>query len=237
MMPHRVYQLSNGHAPVLLEFLQHPRSTLASHCRNSFQGFSSMPLGMGCPALRSWVLLRKRCLGALATLDAKPYQIFSPSKKLKDKAFQREPPLLVESKSPLLVESLNLMPSACAWIRPKAPTVWRFLFMLKAWSRSIDCTSSWLLPYEPVLVTSVRSNGGSYGRQRLSKPSWAGHWRLCRLCKLQKFEQVTACWKCTSCTIIPSLPNNHLYVLTCSGMSWLLFCTFPEPPIPSWLQV
>ena len=51
MMQHGVYQPSNAHAPVLLEFLQHPRSTKASHCRNSLQGFSSMSLGMGCPAL------------------------------------------------------------------------------------------------------------------------------------------------------------------------------------------
>lgn len=53
------------------------------------------------------------------------------------------------------------MPSACAWIWPKAPTIWSCLLMLKAWSRSIHCTSSWLLPYEPVLVTSVKSNGGA----------------------------------------------------------------------------
>ena len=39
MMQHGVYQPSNAHAAVLLEFLQHPRSTKASHCRNSVQGF------------------------------------------------------------------------------------------------------------------------------------------------------------------------------------------------------
>lgn len=120
------------------------------------------------------------------------------------------------------------MPSACAWIWPKAPTIRSFSLMLTAWSRSIHCTSSWLLPYEPVLVTSVKSNGGSYGRQRLPKTSWAVPWRLCRLCKLQKFEQVTACWKCTSCTFIPWLPRttSTCWHVRC-GMSWLLL-TFPE---------
>lgn len=106
------------------------------------------------------------------------------------------------------------MPSACAWIWPKAPTIWSFF----AHAESLKSKHSLYKQLVATLWTCTRyecqEQWGSYGRQRFSKTSWAVHWRLC---KLQKFEQVTVCWRCTFCTFIPWLPSSRSTATCCRG--------------------